>query len=120
MRAATVVQVLQDLGLVLSFIACFISLVIAPVVAHASPEHPSLGERVVDGRQQVTSDPLERAAAADLSRQQSLEHDEEELARHGAAVDTRLTDERHVQLTTSHQLHRSLIVQVEQTVHERV
>ena len=30
MRAATVVQVLQVAGLVLSFIACFILLVIAP------------------------------------------------------------------------------------------
>jgi len=75
---------------------------------------------VIDGGQQVSADALERTAATDRSRQQRLKHDEEEFARHGTTVYTRLADERDVQLTTAHQLDRSLVIEVKQTVDKRV
>ena len=59
-------------------------------------------------------------AAADGPREQRLEDDEEELARHGAAVDARLADERDAELAAAHQLHRRLVVQREQAVDERL
>ena len=60
------------------------------------PKHTSLGQSVVDRRQQMTAHALERTAATDRSRQQRLEHDEEELARHSAAVDACLANKRDV------------------------